>query len=226
MKKFALLILSFAVLQVFAQDSLATKTRKSQNIGFCVGMDYSIIRFESVPYFADSAGKVGHSNAENGLGGSAGAFYNVKIGRYFLLRPAVEAHLLTAKIKYDTDIDHRQTADIFPVAIETPIALVFSKNITEDFPASSKTYPEFGVAVRPVFAMTGFNDMKPTFKDKNLNLDVSLGMPYNVKKSKIRTELFFSYGLFNLIGEDDTDFKTYTVNYVGRSFAGLRFYIN
>lgn len=199
---------------------------KAKNLGFSAGVIYSNISFDSEPYFADSAGKVGRSVVAESPGLSAGLFYNIRPIKNMLLRPGAELTILPAKIEYDTDINHKSVADIWPVVLEFPISVIYSRNTEQNWMIGKKRSPEFGLAVRPAVPVVSFFDVKPTFKTFNLNADVTVGYPFKMKRGWLRTELFYSHGFYNIIGEDPKDFKTYTIKEIGRSYFGVRIMFN
>ncbi len=216
------LLLSIAAL---AQDTSEVDIEHAKNFGFIVGTSYSNMRFESKAYFVDSAGTSGKSNIRNSPGVSAGFCYYFRLNQWLLLRPSVEGNLLPVKIEYDTEINHRVYSSVFPLSIESPLCLIVSK---ENNPGikKSRRLPDFNFAIRPVFAVAALADIRPTLKTFNLNIDLGIGLPITMNKITMRAELFYSYGINNLIGTDENDFKTNTISYIGRSYTGLRLYFN
>lgn len=226
MKLISALSLLFYSCMAIAQDSTKVDVEHAKNLGFYIGASYSLVSIDSKPYFTDSAGKVGFSDVKNKVGLNAGLCYYVKLGKSLLFRPAVEVNMIPAVIQYDTDINHRDESGVFPFTFEVPIGFIYSRNVSGGITAYRRRWPEIGAAVRPVMAIPAFNSVRPKMKKYNLNLDLSLGYPIKLKRTTMRVEVLFSYGLFNLIGEDETDVKTYSVNTVGRSYAGMRLYFN
>lgn len=212
----------------YAQDTDTTsaKSHTSKDVVFSFGLLYTNLSLTSEPYFADSAGKIGYSNIENSGGLSLGVGYNLYPGKFLLFRPAIEAVVLPGRITYDTDINYRKKSDVWPVALEVPLTLIYSRNIHGGVVADKRTWPEIGLGVRPAFALEYFFDMRPTVKTFNINADVVLGVPVQLRKAKARIELLYSYGFNNLIGVDENDLQTYTVKELGRSYFGLRVVLN
>ncbi len=225
MKKI-IFVLSICVCQLAsAQDSSKVDIEHAKNLGFILGASYSNLTFESKPYFLDSAGTIGRSDFKNAGGISAGVCYYFHLGNHLLARPAVEANIMSPKIFYDTEVDHRSSSSVFPVAIETPLAFIFSPS-GYDQPEMKKRLPEIMCAIRPVFAIPAFVDLRPEIKTKNLNIDFGLGYPMKINKLTMRAELFYSYGIKNLIGVNEADFRTTSVSLITRSYSGLRLIIN
>lgn len=208
-----------------AQDSTEVNVPHPQRMGFYLGGSYSNLSFESKPYFVDSAGKVGRSNIKNAGGISAGICYYLRLSQWVLLRPAIEINMLPAKIEYDTEINHRTSSRVFPFALETPLSIIISKEKNPGINERRKL-PDFIGAIRPVFSIPALADVRPAIKTFNLNLDIGIGYPIELKAVTMRTELFYSFGLYDLIGKDENDYKTNSVQSLGRSFIGLRLFFN
>ncbi len=221
---FTLLILTIAF-SALSRDTTTVDIEHAKNFGFILGTSYSNMRFESKSYLLDSIGTSGKSNIRNSVGLSAGFFYYFRLNQWIMLRPGVEGNILPVKIEYDTEINHRTQSRVFPLAIESPMSIIISK---EDNPGlkEKRRLPDFNFSVRPVFAIAALADVRPTLKTFNLNFDVGIGFPITLNKITMRAELFYSQGIYNLIGKDDADFKTNTISYVGRSYTGLRLYFN
>lgn len=214
------LLFILQTLMLTAQDSLDVKApKKPSNFALGVGVSYSIMGFESRPYFIDSTGKVGQSEIINSAGFSASAGYMFKISNRFMIRPSIEAHMMPAKISYDTEIDHKTTSRVYPISLEFPIATVF--NLT-----SKSNSPTAQLAIRPAYAPESYSDKRPLIDPFNLNLDLGIGLPIKVRKASLRTELYYSHGFFDLIGDDPDDYKTRSVKHLTRSFVGIRFYFS
>jgi hypothetical protein len=220
------LFCSVGSIQGQSADSTSERSGASKNVVFSVGITYSNLSLASEPYFADSAGKVGYSNIENGAGLSLGVGYNIHAGKNLLFRPAVEAVVLAGRITYDTDINYKIKSDVWPVALEVPLTLIYSKHLQAQEGDEKSYLPEIGLGIRPAFALEYFMNMRPTMQTFNLNADVLLGMPFRLKKANARIELLYSHGFNNLIGEDPGDFQTYTISELTRSYFGLRLVLN
>lgn len=220
--------LLFPVGRMMGQSSepASERSEAAKNVVFSVGMCYSSLTLNSEPYFADSAGKVGYSTIENGGGLSLGVGYNVFAGKNLLFRPAVEAVVLAGRIAYDTDINHKIRSDVWPVALEIPLTLIYSRHLQQGDTGKRSYLPEIGVGFRPAFALEYFMNMRPTIQTFNVNADVMLGMPFRFIKANARIELLYSHGFNNLIGEDPGDFQTYTISELTRSYFGLRLVLN
>lgn len=207
------------------QDTTEVDIEHAKKFGFIVGASYSNMGFESKAYFVNSAGTAGKSNIRNSAGVSAGFCYYFRLNQWILLRPSVEGNMMPVKIEYDTEINHRVHSNVFPLTVESPLCLIVSK---ENNPGikNNRRLPDFNFAVRPVFAVAALAEIRPTLKTFNLNIDLGIGLPITIDKITMRAELFYSYGMNNLIGTNDKDFKTSTISYIGRSYTGLRLYFN
>lgn len=220
LRNILLLSFLFQSTMLLAQDSLEVKPpKKPSNFALGFGLSYSVMGFESRPYFIDSTGKVGNCEIKNVVGVSASVGYNFRINPRWMIRPLVEAHMMPAKIIYDTEIDHRTESRVYPISLEFPIAAVF--NLT-----SKPMSPTAQVAVRPAYAPEAYSDKRPLIEPFNFQMDFGIGMPIKVHKATIRTELYYSHGFMELIGEDPDDYKTRSVKHLTRSFVGIRFYFS
>ena len=201
-----------------ASDSDTTRARQSKELGLGVSALYSTVTMKAKSYFAGD--NVGTPQLENTPGFSAGFYYNFYVGRNIIVRPSVEAVLLPVRIAYQTEIDYVTRQRIFPTTLELPITVLYSSYRIDAFPRA-KGKPEYGIGLRPVFAVKTLSDAQPVMRSNNLNLDAVVGFPFGASKSVMRLELFYSYGLFNLIGEDD-NYKTRSITSLYRHFGGLR----
>jgi hypothetical protein len=209
----------------YSQDSTKVDVEHAKKLGFILGANYSNLGFDSKPYFLDSAGTIGRSDFKNAGGVSAGICYYFNIGNHFFIRPAVEANIMAPKIYFDTEIDYRATSEVFPVCIETPLSFIYSFSGIEK-KQGAKQLPELMCAVRPVFSLSAFADLRPNMKSKNLNVDFGLGYPVRINKLTMRIEAFYSHGINNLIGENKEDLRSASVTLIERSYTGLRLLIN
>jgi len=203
---------------MFASDRDTTRARQSKELGLGVSALYSAATMNAKAYFAGE--NVGIPKLENTPGFSAGFYYNFYAGRSLIVRPGVEAVLLPVKIAYQTEIDYVTRQRIYPTTFELPITILYSSYRIGAFPRP-KGKPEYGIGLRPVFAVKTLSDAQPVMRSNNLNLDAVVGFPFGASKSVMRLELFYSYGLFNLIGEDD-NYKTRSITSLYRHFGGLR----
>lgn len=223
-------LLALLSIQLLAQtdtDVEVIKPKASKNFGLGFGISYSMLDMQSSPFvLVDSIGKMGESRIQNTLGLNISAFYNIHISEKFMLRPGVDANIMRAHILYDTRLNNKKRSDIFPVTAEIPITAIWK------FPCGDIRNDGFQpsinaiIGIRPVVAIKQFKSAYPTTKDFNLNVDAGVGFPIKTKKLNFTIEAIFSYGLLNLIGENDEDFYTTSVSQLGRSYAGLRFYFN
>jgi hypothetical protein len=208
----------FAFTPVSAGDKDSTNTRQSKELGLSISGLYSLVQMDANPYFIGD--NTGIPQLENTPGFSAGFHYNFYPGRSLMLRPGVEGVFLPVKIAYQTEINYVTRQRIYPTTVEFPLTLIYSGYRMDAFPPA-QAKPEFGLGLRPVITLRPFNDAQPVLKERNLNIDAVIGYPFPFNKSLMRLELFYSYGLFNIIGEDD-DYKTRNITSLYRHMAGLR----
>ncbi len=201
-----------------AGDEDSTRTRQSKELGLSISGLYSLVRMEANPYFIGD--NIGTPQLENTPGFSAGFHYNFYPGRSLILRPGVEGVFLPVKIAYQTEINYITRQRIYPMTFEFPLTLIYSSFRMDAFPPS-KARPEFGIGIRPVVTLKPFNDVQPVLKQNNLNIDAVVGFPKRFEKSLMRVELFYSHGIFNIIGEDD-NYKTRNITTLYRHIAGVR----
>jgi len=201
-----------------AADGDTTRTRHSKDLGLGVSALYSASVMQAKSYFIGE--NVGTPQLENSPGFSAGFYYNVYAGRNIIIRPGLEGVMLPVKVAYQTEIDYVTRQRIFPTTVELPLTILYSSYRMNAYPRS-KGQPEFGIGVRPVFTVKALNDAQPVMRHNNLNLDAVVGFPVGTAKSVMRVELFYSYGIFNLMGEDD-NYKTRKIASLYRHFGGLR----
>ncbi len=201
-----------------ASDGDTTRTRQSKELGLGVSALYSATTMKAKAYFIGD--NVGTPQLENTPGFSAGFYYNFYAGRKLIVRPGVEAVLLPVTIAYQTEIDYVTRQRIFPTTLELPLTILYSSYRIDAFPRP-KGRPEYGIGLRPVVAVKTLSDAQPVMRTNNLNLDAVVGFPVGSAKSVMRVELFYSYGLFNLIGEDN-NYKTRSITSLYRHFGGLR----
>lgn len=211
-------LLLFLATSLLASDSDTTRARQSQELGLGVTALYSTATMEAKAYFAGD--NVGKPQLENTPGFSAGFYYNFYAGRSLIVRPGVEAVLLPVNIAYQTEIDYVTRQRIFPTTLELPFTVLYSSYRIDAFPRP-KGRPEYGIGLRPVFAVKTLSDAQPVMRSNNLNVDAFVGFPFGFAKSVMRLELFYSYGLFNLIGHDD-NYKTRSITSLYRHYGGLR----
>lgn len=195
-----------------------TEVRASKDLGMYIGGSYSLTQLQAAPYFVGSF--IGTPELKNSPGVFAGFCYNFYAGKRLIVRPAIEAMFLPTSIKYQTDINYVREQRVFPLTVELPFSFIYSAYRTKSFPRP-KAKPEFGVSVRPVFAVKPLTDAQPVLRNWNVNSDIFIGYPFANEKSVMRLELFYSYGWYNLIGES-SDYRTYAIERLIRNTAGLR----
>jgi hypothetical protein len=218
----SILIISFLFAFVFSkgQDSLnVVKEKKPSKFALAFGLSYSFMGFEGRPYFVDSSGKVGRSEIKNSAGVSVGVGYLIKVSPRVLIRPVVEAHMMPAKIIYDTEINYKTSSQVFPFSVEVPIAVIYNLKKGSNSPTAH-------IAMRPTYCPETFMEVRPKINPFNFNADLGVGFPFKVKKANMKLEAFYSHGFLEMIGENPNDYKTQSVKHLSRSFAGIRLYFN
>jgi len=177
MKKFltlSIILLSvnhLVLAQEMTADSTAVKkrNRSSKNIGLGFGTSYSILSLQSSPFvMVDSTGQLGESKVKNGFGINVSLCYNFKLGSRLQLRPGVEAHVMKASILYDAPLNLKQRAEIFPVAIEIPITLLWNFQLSSTRSDGTPNSIKALVGIRPVIPHQQFKSLHPATKDYNL----------------------------------------------------------
>jgi hypothetical protein len=207
-------------------DSTKSRVAYASKFGLNFGFDYSLLQLDANPYFLENGNGFGEASAINSPGMNIGLFWHEPLKEKFSLRVALEATIMFNKIEYETGKPRKDRSDIFPLTIELPITCILGRHFRYDVEAKSLFRTGALVGIRPVFPLPLFNSAQPVLKMFNVNIDLGVSKPIALKKSIMRTELFFSYGLFNLIGRDDSGYKTNSIEYLGRSFIGLRMYFN
>jgi len=218
-----ILLIGFTI-SLHAQDSTAV-VKKSSKLAILLGLNYSNLMLKSQAYFVTPEGKVGKSNVQNSVGISIGLGYNVRLNNWLMLRPGVEGNITPANLEFDSEIDYRTLSDVFPLCVETPMTFIFSKQGNANL-ISMRSWPEIQLGLRPVFAIPNYLPIQPVQKHLSFNIDLGIGYAIRLKKSTMRSELVYSLGLTNIIGEDNENYKTYSVQELKRSFVGLRLFFN
>lgn len=216
LKLFFLLVL--ASVNSYAKDRDTTRTRQSKELGLGVTALHSLAVMKADPYFIGD--NVGLPEMQNTLGFGAGFYYNIYAGKSLIIRPGVEGLFLPIKIEYQTEINYKTSQRIYPTTLELPLTFLYSSYRIGAFPLQ-KGKPEFGLGIRPVITIRPLNDIQPVLKENNLNIDAVLGFPFGRSKSVMRAEVYFSFGMFNIIGEDD-DYRTRNITSLYRHMGGLR----
>jgi hypothetical protein len=233
LKAIFLLLAIFQIQCSFAEmrDTTTKDTTKSRvayaaKFGLNFGFNYSFLRLESNPYFLENGDGMGEAKAINSPGMNAGFFWHEPLKEKMSMRFGIEASIMFNRIEYDTGKPNKTRSQVFPLTIELPVSFIFGRHFRYDVEAKSLCRSGILAGLRPVIPVPSFNSTEPALKSFNLNIDLGVSKPIALKKSIMRTELFFSYGLLNMIGKDDADYKTYSIEFLGRSFVGLRMYFN
>lgn len=229
MKKGFLLLMFFCIVvpSGFSQSDTTSRRRERKeailkNFGIGFGVSYSLLNLKSEAFLLNqNTGKLGNSHIKNKMGASVSLFSNINLGEQWKLRPTIEAHFLQATILYDTELINKKSSSIFPVAIEFPMTVIrnFSNN-------QGNENLNLLAGVRPSVALKQVSSLYPQMKSFNLNVEAGVGVPVRIGNFKLRIEAIYSHGLFNLIEKNTDDFYTNSISYLGRNFAGFRFYFN
>lgn len=222
----AILLVWFCTYAAAGQDSTAIKKASAKNFGLSAGASYSILVLKSTPYFTESGTVLRNAEVVNAPGFNVGLFIYKPLKEKFSMRFAVDANMLPAYLSYDTGKPNKEESYIYPLTIDIPISFIYGRHFRYDVEAKSLFRSGLIAGIRPVIPLSLFNSTQPLLSGFNLNIDLGISQPIAMKKGIMRTDLFFSYGLLNLIGKDESNFRTNSINYLGRSFVGLRMYFN
>ncbi len=226
-KKSVLAIVFFLFcMSVFGNDSTYFAIQKKRNFGMSFGTSYSILKLDASPYFKTTGNGLGRAEAKNSLGMNVGFFWYAPVKEKVSMRFALEANILQSHLIYDTGNINKEKSLIFPLTIEMPIAFIYGKHYRNDVTNKGTNQLGYMVGIRPSIPITLFSDPQPKLKNFNLNFDFGISRPVALKKAILRAELIFSLGLLNIIGEEQDNYKTNSIQYLGRSFIGLRMYFN
>jgi hypothetical protein len=228
---YLLLTLLLAQVYVHAQETETTSKvrstkRVSERIVIGVGASYSIMELESTPFtLVDSTGILGNVAVKNKAGVNASVHYQIPLHARFNLRIGLEAHFLRPTLEYDQQVLNKKRSDIFPLEIEIPVVAQFALgNKTND--AGQNQTPYIVAGVRPAIPLKQFISIYPTTKSYNVHADFGVGIPFPSKQYGIKLEAVYSLGLINLIGKNEKDFHTTSIQTLKRSFVGLRLYFS
>ncbi len=203
------------------------KSNFSKNLGIGFGASYSIIGMKSSPYtLVDSTGLTGEVVAKNKLGVNVSLFYNIHAANRLIVRPGIDVHFMKAQLEYDTPYPNKKHSDIFPIAVEIPVHLIWKMKQGTPDADGRQTSLDLLCGLRSSIAIPQFVSLYPTMKETALNIDLGIGMPLKTSKSNFRIEAIYSHGILNLIGDNPQDFHTTSISSLHRSFAGIRFYFN
>lgn len=214
---------------IIKTDSLTPAKKKSnatdaKDFGLLFGFDYSQYYMKSNPFFVDSLTVMGNAKAKNNLGLTIGVFYNFKLSKKLILRPAVEATIMPTTIEYDI-IRKKTNSLIYPLTIGIPFYLVYGNHDRESL-SNKRGQLNWIAAVRPVIPLSVMSASEPILKDFNLNLDLGCSVPFVLKNTIMKAELFYSFGMLNIIGDDPESYKTSSISSLRRNFIGMRFFFN
>jgi len=196
----------------------------ASNFGLLFGFNYSQYYMSSNPFFVDSLTTMGNSKVKNNLGLTAGLFYNFKLSEKLILRSAVEATILPSVIEYDI-VRKKTESWIYPLTIDIPFYFIYGNHDRESQQNKSMQF-NWVAAIRPVFPLSIMSSEQPILKDFNLNADIGCSIPFVLKNTSMKAEVFYSFGMLNLIGEDPDSYKTSSISSLRRNFIGLRFFFN
>lgn len=231
MLKHIYLLLAFALIHhcSIAQDEAAQETSKSRStvrdrLFIGIGASYSVMELKAAPYtILDSTGRLGYVSAKNRAGINASIHYNIPLHNRFQFRLGIEAHYLRPTLEYDQRLLNKKHSDIFPVEVEIPVVVQFALG-SKTNEAGDNSTPYIITGFRPAIPLKQFISLYPTTKSYNLHADFGVGIPLSSNKYRIKLEAVYSLGLINLIGQNEQDFHTASIQTLKRSYAGLRFY--
>lgn len=232
-----LIIIGLISVQNFAQkdtlsssltDTTAVSKKKGPtdagDFGLLFGLNYSQYYMSSNPFFVDSLTAMGSSEAKNKFGLTVGVFYNFKLGKKLILRPAVEATIMPSVIEYDM-IRRKTESWVYPLTVEVPFYVVYGNHERENL-SDKKMHVNWFAAVRPVFPLSVMSSEQPLLREFNLNGDIGCSIPFVLKSTIMKAEIFYSFGMLDLIGDDADNYKTSSITSLRRNFIGLRFFFN
>jgi hypothetical protein len=212
---FVLLCLCGGVVR--ATDKDTSGVRSSKDLGLYIGGAYSLGRMESRAIEEFNASP----KLSNSAGLLAGFCYNFYVGKKSIVRPGVEAFFLPMAIVYPASFNKTTERQIFPMTAEFPISWIYSSFRTKSFPRP-EAKPEFGLTLRPVFAVKALSELQPVLRSTNFNTDIFVGYPIANNKSVMRVELYYSHGWLNLIGSDTNSEYTSSISNLQRHVLGVR----
>jgi hypothetical protein len=228
---YLLLTLLVAQVGVHAQETESTAKPRSgkqisERIVIGIGASYSIMELESTPFtLMDSTGTLGHISIKNKAGVNASVHYKIPLHERFSLRLGVEAHFLRPTLEYDQQMRNKKHSDIFPLEIEIPVVAQFALGSKTNDEGDNRS-PYIVAGVRPAIPLKQFMSIYPTTKSYNIHADFGVGIPLTSKQYGMKLEAVYSLGLINLIGKNDQDFHTTSIQTLKRSFVGLRLYFS
>lgn len=205
-------------------DYKAEGVRDASDFGLLFGLNYSNFSLKSNPFLVDTLTQKGSSRMINSPGLSVGVFYNIKLGQKLLLRPSVEANIIPSTIEYDIVVKKYESW-IYPLTVDVPVTLIYGNN-DRDYLSESKRDIHWFLGVRPVFPLQVMASSEPVLKNFNFNTDIGVSFPFVLPKTIMRAEFFYSHGWLNIIGENEEDAQTSSIDSMKRSLFGCRFYFN
>ena len=215
--------------QIAKVDTSVTVKKKSgptnaKDFGLLFGFNYSQYYLESNPFFVDSLTSMGNSKVNNNVGLTIGVFYNIKLSEKLILRPAVEATIMPATIEYDL-IRKKSESWIYPLTVDLPFYFIYGNHDRETL-SKKRAQLNWLAAVRPVIPLSVMSSTQPVVKNFNLNIDIGCSVPFVLKSTIMKAEIFYSFGSLNIIGDDSDNYKTSSINSLRRNFIGMRFFFN
>jgi hypothetical protein len=223
----ALVFFFIGVQSMSSQDSTSVAKPSAKDFGLMIGASHVQLWADAAPYYLASTQQnvTMEGKSKNGL--SIGMFYNFAIHPKWMIRPTVEAHIANTQVVYDTGSDYDEQYSVFPITIETPIALVYGINQRGSIESRGWRGSGLMIAARPVIPVSIFNSSYPVTKPFTMNIDFGLSIPSALRKTIMRTELFASINVMGIQGEPKReDFRTEMIQDLRRHFIGLRLYFN
>jgi hypothetical protein len=205
----------------------AERRQSTQRFGLGFGTSYGWLDVDSKPYFTGDSLAQGKASSVSAVGLNIGLFWHEPFAMRWSMRFGVEANLLYTALEYPTEKPKPSVSNIYPITIDIPLQLIMGMHHRDDVEQAKGKWKTGVVAgLRPVVPLSVFHNSQPVVKNFNLNIDLGLSHPIVLKKTMMRSELFVSYALFNVIGSDQNDYRTASINRLARHFVGLRFFFN
>jgi hypothetical protein len=227
-KTSAIVALVFSFLSdVKAQDSTRVAKASAKDFGLFFGVSRVQLDVASTDYFSAATQQLVSVGGASKSSLSIGLFYNFPIKPKWMTRLAVEAHLANIELTYHISNGKTESYSVYPVVIETPLTLVYG--INQRGAIESSRWRGWGIlaGIRPVIPLTVFNSSYPQTQSATWNVDLGLTIPKALRKSIMRTELFVSANVVNMMAKGKADdFRTNMITDMRRHFVGMRLYFN
>lgn len=195
----------------------APKKEVANGFGLSMGVVYGILRANTTAQFIPNTDRIVKTSVQNKVGISGAIFYEYKIPRWSI-RPAVEANVVFASMKYDVQKFNDEEGYIFPVALDVPIDIMYHPR--------KKNFPSLMLGARPIFAFEQFNSLRPSTKTFSFNVDAGFSFLLPAGNNEMRVELMYSLGLLDLLNKEEGDTYSIGIDHIYRDVLGLKLYFN